>query len=48
MVRKSNEEKIQTSMRLTASQKAKIFRKYETIQAFVEAAYKEMFRRRTK
>ena len=36
-----------TSIRLTDAQKTKIWRKYETIQAFIDEGYKTLFKRKT-
>ena len=41
-------EKKRTSMRLTDTQKIRIIKKYSTIQAFVEEAYKQIFGRKKK
>ena len=41
-------EKKRTSMRLTDNQKLRIIKKYSTIQAFVDDAYKQIFGRKKK
>lgn len=38
--------KVTTSIRLTEAQRNRIYRKFETIQAFINEAYKNQFSRR--
>jgi len=45
-VKPENQVLSPTSIRLTPVMKARIYKKYETIQNFINVAYKEAFRRK--